>query len=187
MICDELIGVAVNPVGAVGAVGSVSSSIETVIVTARKPAKKKDYPGIILTQYQPVIAGFDLPTLGLNNVTVNWKKYDQCVSGAGTTLEVADDLGVWGLGSLAITAVAAGVGKAVEKGSDLTVANLTDALRNQIPTGGRDSSLMLGRENALWMNTTLKTVGKVSGYVTVGATAVSVGVRAYCFKQASSL
>jgi hypothetical protein len=39
-------------------------------------------------------------------------------------------------------------------------------------------------EKALFGEGTAALIGKVSGYVTVGATAVSLGIRAYCAAQA---
>lgn len=111
------------------------------------------------------------------------KKYNQCLQNAGKTLKVADTLGAWGIGSFLFTAGSTAVTAGIQKMYGTTATNLSKTAAGQASSAA-ESTVGTMVENALFKEGTVATIGKISGYVTVGATAVSVSVRACCAAQA---
>ena len=114
------------------------------------------------------------------------QQYNQCVQGAGTTLKVADTLGVWGLGSLAVTAGSSAFTSTMQWIHGTSATNIASTVAQQAPNTAADAGTLANMgEHELFLEGTWATVGKISLWVTAGATAVSGGVRGYCAAKAA--
>jgi RHS repeat-associated protein len=115
------------------------------------------------------------------------QQYNQCVQGAGTTLKVADTLGVWGLGSLAVTAGSSAFTSTMQWIHGTSATNIASTVAQQAPNTAADAGILgnMG-EHELFLEGTWATAGKISLWVTAGATAISGGVRGYCAAKAAS-
>jgi hypothetical protein len=114
------------------------------------------------------------------------QQYNQCVQGAGTTLKVADTLGVWGLGSLGVTAASSAFTSTMQWIHGTSATNIARTVAQQAPNTAADAGILgnMG-EHELFLEGTWATVGKISLWVTAGATVVSGGVRGYCAAKAA--
>lgn len=106
--------------------------------------------------------------------------YQQCVQNGGTALKIADAVGLYGIGSLAASAAETGFTSGMQSIYGKTAENLGAAVAEQPPITTTAGFLAEAQEHALFLEGTFSTVGKLSGYLTLGATAVSLGYRAYC-------
>ena len=113
----------------------------------------------------------------------NSKKYNDCLQNAAGTLKAADALGAYGVGSFLFTVGSTAITTGVQRLYGTTATNLAETAAGQAPSAS-ESTVTTMAEKALFGEGTAALIGKVSGYVTVGATAVSLGIRAYCAAQA---
>ena len=114
------------------------------------------------------------------------QQYNQCVQGAGTPLKVADDLGAWGLGSLGVTLASSAFTSTMQWIHGTSATNVASTVAQQAPNTAADAGTLANMgEHELFLEGTWATVGKISLWVTAGATAVSGGVRGYCAAKAA--
>ncbi|MGH9352125.1 MAG: RHS repeat-associated core domain-containing protein [Terriglobia bacterium] len=114
------------------------------------------------------------------------QQYNQCVQNAGTTLKVADALGVWGLGSLGVAAASSAFTSTMQWIHGTSATNIASTVAQQAPNTAADAGTLANMgEHELFLEGTWATVGKISFWATAGATAVSGGVRGYCAAKAT--
>jgi hypothetical protein len=140
--------------------------------------------------FDPMFWNFpeDIPKMRVaKKVTKTFKQqYNQCVQNAGTTLKVADTLGVWGLGSLGVTAASSAFTSTMQWIHGTSATNIASTVAQQAPNTAADAGTLANMgEHELFLEGTWATVGKISLWVTAGATAVSGGVRGYCAAKAA--